>query len=466
MSRSNVTFSGAAGAPASTAPATGRLFITGRSQTGEAGQAVKVTGMADFRAVFGARAGFTALNDELRCFFQSGGAEAYVVRALGATPVKATISLDSGKLVITAAQYGAYANGWTAAYTASSKTLTVTNGVWTETWTGTDAAALVADAAASQRVTVTSSGTLPSGDVAATPLATGADDYAAADFADLLGLFPAELGPGAVAVAGEPYTVAGQALASHAAHSRREALTALAAGASAAAALAAVAAVAAYDEGADKTIVAWPHVTFSDSGATITAGPVGYFAGIRARAHQEVGSWRSPLRSMSINRFITGTDVIPTDAQIDQLVAGSVSFARPIDGLVQIDGWYTAAPSLGIDTLRGAQFAAVLDAIGYGAQKLADKYVGNLVDRVTIGNFEGDLKGLLAPFVTGRALFPGYGTDGVQTDPGYVINVSSDVNTTSTMAAGQINADIQLRLTASAETVNINISAGDASITF
>lgn len=466
MSRSNVSLAGAAGSPASTAPPTARLFVIGRSQTGD-GTVQRVTGnLSAYRPLFGDRAGYADLNDVLQTFFKAGGGEAYVVRALGAAPVKATISLSTGKIVVTAKDPGAFANGWTAAWNNATHVLTVTDGSFTESYTGTTAVELLTAAAASARFTVTSDGSLPSSDVTATALAGGTDDYATVDWAALLALFPAELGAGVVAVAGEPYTVVGSALALHASTSRREAMVSLVAGADVAAALAAVSAVTNYDAGADKTQVCWPHVQFTDTGVTITADPVGYFAGVRAKAHQNVGPWASPLRARSISRFLTGVDVSPTDAQIDALIAGHVTFAYPRSGLVQVDGWETAAPTLGVDTLHGAQYASVIDAVAQGAQLVGDSFIGQLVNQRTLGDFEGALIGLLAPYVAGGALYTGYGVDGEEVDPGYILDLGPDVNTPQTMAAGQVNARIALRLTATTEFVNTFITAGDASTTF
>ncbi|MBK8168313.1 MAG: hypothetical protein IPK64_20385 [bacterium] len=97
----------------------GQAFIVGQTQRGPAHVPTRIFGLADFRAVFGERSGGTDLYDVVASAFKEGLGSAYILRAVGPSPVNATIGLDSAKIVATAKEPGAFANGWTAAYTSA-----------------------------------------------------------------------------------------------------------------------------------------------------------------------------------------------------------------------------------------------------------------------------------------------------------------------------------------------------------
>lgn len=459
MTRTSVTVAGAYSPASNSGPISGRLLLVGKTTQG-VNTPVVVRSLSDFVTNFGGRTAAPLTYDVVDSFFGEGGAEVVMVRALGPSAVKATISLDSGKIVVTAKQFGAHANGWTAEYTASTKTLTVVAGSVTETFVGTDAASLIA-AVDSDYVTAATSGTLPSADVAATALATGADDYANASWSTLLAKFTSDYGPGAVAVAGEPYSTVGSALASHADAFGRVALVSFAQGATASAATSAMATIGAYT-GASSVAACWPHLTKSSlAGSYID--PVGFVAGVRARQHALSGPGRSLLRSASTSVTGLTPEIEATEAEATAAISAKLNMVRTFTGLTQLDGWATADPTFGIANLVGAQFADLVDAVRYAAEQIAAQYVGTSLESGDVVAFNGSLLGMLAG-IPGPTFYPAFGPDGIEVDPGYVVDTGSEVNPPENLAAGQLAARITLRLTPTAETVSIAIAAGDANL--
>lgn len=365
--RVTVAVSTVASPPPAPKTVTGTLFIAGKVGSGPS-SVQKISGIAEFRELYGTRAtANAALHDAVQTFFAEGGATAYVAATSAATPV----------------------------------------------------------------------------------------------WADVLDLFTADLGPGAVAVAGVG-SAAVEAVAAHADANGRLGIVCGAAGETATAA-ASAAAAAGGETGADHLVYAWPHV--SVPGIEDPVEPIGFVAGVRARAHASNVA-QSPLQvDFGSSRFINGVETSVTDAEWETLNTAKVSTVRVVAGKVRLYGWKLVALMAG-DTsgnLGGAQFRDVLNAVAWDASQIAEAFVGRLVDGrgATLGAFAGDLNGLLASYSAKGALFAKV-VDGKEIDPGYSINVGDSVNPAVSLAAGELKAEIGIRLSPTAEFVTITIAATDA----
>lgn len=284
---------------------------------------------------------------------------------------------------------------------------------------------------------------------------------APSDWATVLALFTADLGPGAVAIAGEGLDAA-TALGTHCVATGRLGLVAGAAATSASAA-ASDASTVAGEDGADHLVYVWPWV--SVPGLDDPIEPLGFAAGVRARAHA-ANVAQSPIQiDYGSSRWVNGVETAVTDAQWETLNTAKVSTVRVVAGKVRLYGWKLTALMDG-DTsgnLGGAQFRDVLNALAWDASQIAEQYVGRLVDGrgVTLGSFYGDLIGLCASYSARGALFAKV-VDGKEIDPGYSVNVGDSVNPAISLAAGDLNAEIGVRLSPTAEFVTITIAATDA----
>ena len=447
-----VTVNTSPSSPPTAGPVSGRYFIVGQTQMGPTAPTI-IRSMREYVATFGARTGGSSMYDAAELALRSGVAELVVCRAYGPAPVAATVSLDSGKIVVTAKNVGSYANSYTAEWTSSTNTLTLVAGSATETYVGATAAALVAAAAASTRFTVTSSGTLPSGNVAATNLATGTDDYSNVVWATVLGGISPDLGPGAIATPGVAHGTSGAALLTHAAANDRLAMVTAAAGASLSTATSAAATVGALS-GATHAVLVWPHVKVPDgAGGTKTVDPTAFAAALRARAHA-VGIGESALAERYARQTV---DVAPelavSSSDWSTANAAGITVIRTVAGVCRVYSWQTLrAPSA---NLSPAQFRDMINALSYGGSVILERYVGQPGTAATYAAAAGELGGFLSGYA---AYLQPRISGGVQLDPGYVVSVTGGANP----ADNRVSADVSIRFAESVEFVDFTIAVGDA----
>ena len=438
--------------PPTAGPVSGRYFIVGQTQKGSTTPTI-IRSMREYIAEFGARTGGSAMYDAAELALRSGVAELVVCRAVGTTPVRATASLESGDLVVTAKDFGAFANSFTAAYVSATKTLTVVADVGTETYSGADLAALLAATNASTTVTVTSGGALPSSDVSATNLATGTDDFGNVAWATTLAGITPDLGPGAIATPGVAHGTTGQALATHAAANDRLGLVTVASGSALSAATSAAATIRAYTSSTHLAFV-WPHVTVPDgTGAQRTVDPTAFAAGLRARAHA-VGIGESALAERYARQVVdVAPEIATTSADWSTANAARISVVRTVAGVTRLYSWQTVNAAKA--NLLPAQYRDMINALAYGGSVILESYVGQPGTAATYAAAAGELSGFLSGYAT--YLQPRI-SGGVQVDPGYVVSVSGGADP----ADNRISADVSIRFAESVEFVDFTIAVGDA----
>lgn len=371
--RVTVAVSTVASPPPAPKTVTGKLFIAGAVAAGKAAGVQRISGLSEFRTLYGERAtANAALHDAVQSFFAEGGAQAYVIGTSAATPV----------------------------------------------------------------------------------------------WADVLDQFVADLGPGAVAIAGQGATVAAD-VAAHAKANGRLGLVCGSVADTAAEAIAASAVVSG-EEGADHVVYLWPFVTVP--GLVDPIEPIGFAAGVRARAHSsKFGPAQSPMAAdFGTSRFVNGIESVGavTDAEFKDLDDGKVSVIRIVAGKLRQYGWRVAANPVGDlnGNLAGGEKRDLINAIAWEASQIGEKWVGQVIDGrgIALGAFSGDLTGMLANYAATGALYAKLDDDGAVLDGGYSVNVGPDVNPPASLAAKQLNAELGIRLSPTAEWVTITIAATDA----
>lgn len=467
--RNDVMTSATPSSPPVGATEHGRVFLVGRTERGPL-TPTRVRGQADFIAKFGSRVSTSIdMYDQVKLFCDEGGPEMYVQRAVGPTTVKASRDMATGGLVTTAKFVGAYGNAISVTYTSASKTLTVVADGVTETWTGADAAALVAAInAGSKSITATSNGTLPGVNQAAANLTGGDDDYANAVVATVLANLNADLGGGLVMWPGKDYTATGTALADHAAATDRLCLPLLASGASAANALTAVAALAAYTNASYCVAPVWPaDVTRLDG---VSVASAGFFAACRARAHTK--SPGTPAWGMSFGQSRTGlvANLSTTDEQLAALDAARVNVIHTLYGITTLDGGHLATYIPTNPMLDEVSQRDTLNSIAHECNKLSAGFTGGKARRVDLAAWQGAMVNVLEKYVGFGDIVPpdpSLVPPGITPDPGYVIDVGPSVNTALDLAAGNGKAIVGPRVVGSLEHTLITIAASDqAAVSF
>ena len=450
--RVSVSVNTSPSSPPTAGPVSGRYFIVGQTQKGSTTPTV-IRSLREYVAEFGSRTVGPAMHDAAELALRSGVAEVVVCRAVGPAPIRATVSIDTGKIVVTAKDAGAFANAFTAEWVDATESLVIVTDVGTETYSGATSAALIAAANASTTVTVTSSGTLPAADQAAASLATGDDDFGDVVWATTLGTIGPDLGPGAIATPGIAHATTGQALATHAAANDRLALLTIAAGSALSAATSAAATVRTYTGSTHATLV-WPYVTVPDgTGAQRTVDPTAFVAGLRSRAHA-VGIGESALAERYARQVVdVAPDVIVTSSDWVTANAARISVVRTVAGVTRLYSWQTADAAK--VNLLPAQYRDMVNALSYGGSLILETYVGQPGTPATYSAAAGELGGFLSGF--GAYLQPRIAA-GVQVDPGYVVSVSGGID----LADNRISADVSIRFAESVEFVDFTIAVGDA----
>lgn len=447
--RITVTTGTVAGVQSPAGPRVARFIACGQTQFGPTDAPRVVRNLRDYLNTFGARSGGANMYDAAETFFNCGGGELVVQRAFGPSAVNATIGLDSSKIVVTSRAPGAYYNAWTAAYTSASKTLTLVKGSRTVTYTGTDAASLQSAASVDPDVTVTVS-SLPASNVAATNLASGADDYANVNWTTVLGKVTPAVGPGCIAAPG--VNGAASALATHAAANRRLALLTPGQTDSSATVISAQGSItAAYKQYA--TYV-YPWVTTPDgTGGRKTIDGVGFAAGLRAVTQRTYGVGDSPLRR-SAHQLVAAAGVLPLtevdDTTHTSLLAAGVATIRSLPTAVGLDVWATAEGVGANARLAEAIFRDMVNAIADDAARLLDQFIGRPATPSVLADAASAIKGVIEtaykPYLVGG--------DGV----GYKVAVSNGADPSD----NRISAVVSLKFAEEIGFVDLTINAASA----
>lgn len=450
--RITVTTGTVAGLQSPAGPRLSRFIIAGQTQFGPTDAPRVVRNLRDYLNTYGARSGGANMYDAAETFFACGGAELVVQRAFGPSAVNATIGLDSSKIVVTSRWPGAYYNAWTAAYTSATKTITIVKGSRTVTYTGTDAASLQAAASVDPDVTVTVS-SLPAGNVAATALASGADDFANVNWTTVLAKVTPAVGPGVIAAPG--VNGAASALAAHAAANRRIALLSPQQSDSSATVITAQGNItAAYKQYA--TYV-YPWITVPDgSGGRKTIDGVSFAAGLRAVTQRTYGVGDSPIRR-SAHILANGAGAQPLtevdDTTHTSLLAAGVATIRSLPNAVGLDVWATAE-GVGANTaLAEAIYRDMVNAVADDGARVLDAFIGRHATAAVLADAASAIKGVIesayVPYLVGG--------DGV----GYKVAVSNGVDP----ADNRISAVVSLKFAEEIGFVDLTINAASAAQT-
>lgn len=453
--RITVTTGTVAGVQSPAGPRLARFIVAGQTQFGPTDAPRVVRNMRDYLNTYGARSGGANMYDAAETFFACGGSELVVQRAFGPSAVNATITLDTNKITVASRWPGAYYNAWTAAFTAATCTLTIVKGSRTVTYSaGASGTAAQLQAAVSVDpdlvITVTN---LPAGNVSATALATGADDFANVNWTTVLGKVTPAVGPGVIAAPG--VNGAASALATHAAANRRLALLTPGQTDSSATVISAQGAItAAYKQYA--TYV-YPWVTVPDgAGGRKTIDGVAFAAGLRAVTQRTYGVGDSPLRR-SAHQLAAGAGAQPLtevdDSTHTSLLAAGVATIRSLPNAVGLDVWATAE-GVGANTaLAEAIYRDMVNAVADDGARVLDAFIGRPATAAVLADAASAIKGVIesayVPYLVGG--------DGV----GYKVAVSNGVDP----ADNRISAVVSLKFAEEIGFVDLTINAASAAQT-
>lgn len=445
----------------------GTFFVVGGSERGPVDRAITCRSLADFTATFGSRVAASLLYDAVDTFFACGGATCVVSRVIGAAGATAQKILnDSGAaaaLTVKAASPGLWGNNLTVQVLAGGVGGTFVlviaeNGVEVER---TGDLATTTDAAtwsqASRYVRVTATGANDPAVAAATALTGGVDDYAGAvtaDYTAALARFGKTLGPGQVAAPGATTSAIHSAVMDAAAAGNRVALLDQVDTATAATIIAAATADKAHSQAwRAATFGQWAVVRGVTAGTTRTVPYSAVWAGTQSRVDAANPSGGRPAAGDAgvLPGFVSRVTQVWNDTDRAALNDGGVITTVERNGQTKTYG----AVGLGTGLWRQIHTARVRMRAQAELEAAAESFVFRAIDGQgqLQAEFNAALRARLIPMWTAGALY------GASADDAFTVDTGNGVNTTTTKAAGQLNASVEITLSPVGETVTINLTS-------
>lgn len=483
-----VTTAVASPPPLTTVP-TATWYVTGLAQRGATNTPIQLQSLSDYAVKLGARAGYTSLYDSLDLYFREGGLVAYVSRIAGPAAAAAFVILRDAAttplntLRVAANSVGAWGNALTVQVVAGSlpntyQLVIAYGGITVEQ---SPNLSVPADAAAwstlSNYVTVVDQGSAtvaPANNpavIAATPLATGADDNASvteAMWTTALTAFPPDLGPGQVSAPGRTTDPAHQALVAHAnANNRVAIMDGLDTPTAATLITSAVSAVTGGLDGSRAAVFApWVQIpgipTANGLPAAIrVAPPSALAAACIARTDIATGTGAGTICNPNTaaagtpqgqSNYVLGVTQTFSAADRGALNAAGVDIIRSLATVVQVYGFR----SLSVDPqYTQLNWGRLRMAIQNDAQLVATEIAQfSTIDAKgqMLGRLNGHLAGVLQAYWQVGALYGNTATAAFSVDTGPA------VNTALTVSQGQVIAILRIRRSAMAEYTNLLIT--------
>jgi hypothetical protein len=468
-------------APFTNPSPTGAWFVDGLSERGPVGVPVLLTSLADYTALLGNRVAYGTLFDSADVFFREGGNAMYVSRCVGPAAVAATVSLSDRAatpvptLSVTAVGPGVAGNNLSVGViNAPGSTTTFLlqislSGVLVETSSVCSAPAdAVAWSKTSRYVRVTdlaSASAAPTNNPAVNAgaaLISGTDDNA--NVTDTVrtaarAVFTADLGPGQVSSPGVTSAVTQTALANHAVGFNRVAVLDAVDTATAATLITAATTLQSAAVDPSYYAIVGPWVTYPGvpTGTATpayprTVPPSALTAGLMARNDGSYEANRAAAGQNGLSAGALAVTRVYTPADLDALNTAGINIIRniPLQGGIQLYGYRSGSILPAWVDLANVRFRMQLVFEG---QQIGAQFVFAQIDGrgQTLSAFNGALAASLTAHWAAGSLY------GATPQDAYKVNTGPTVNTPTTIAARQLNAVESVRMSPSAELVNIQI---------
>jgi hypothetical protein len=486
----NISTAVRTGPTSTTVRESSQAFFVGKALRGPTDVAVKVNNMAEFELNFGPYVSGYYLHPTVQTFFEEGGSQCYIARAINDDAVAATLNLKNSTttvITLTAKGEGTWANNngtnelsakvenGTAASTKVVKiykndvlVMSTGNCLTNQEIVGKinshPVASLLCTAAVAAATplvalptSATSFGTAGSG--------TAGDDGTAPADADLitaLDLFTDSLGTGAVACP-ESQGINDE-LIDHANTLNRIAILHA-------------------DAGLDPNVTAdyediiditqgiqsgdngehvafyhpWVYVPTTTPGVTRLIPPDGYAAGARARAHNSTGQHQPGAGVISAARFVNGVEYAIGSTVGDNLDSECVNAIRVINNTIRIYG----ARSCSLDTVN-FRYITSQDVLNYVVVESLSQLEDILFRPIDSRNemfvsIKQRLRSILEGLRTIGALYEAFDVNGNRIDYGYTVQCDSTLNPVAQLVDGTVTARVGLRVTGVGDTIQVDI---------
>ena len=443
-------------------------FVIGTAENGPDTPAL-VRSFSEYTSKYGGRTGYQTSYDSMETFFRDGGSRVYFQRVFGVAPTKGFLLLKDSAVAdlfrIEAKNAGAWSSGIKIAVTipsAGNFQFTLTDAVTAAILETSPVFAVKQDAIdwsnLSDYINVLSAGpsALDPVAVTATALSAGTDDVATAtdpQWVTALAKLTIELGPGQVSAPGRTSSAIQKALLQHAYDMNRVAVmdTAYAATPSKATLLAQAAGLRDDPNARYGALFApWAEVPGLVAG-TVRLVP---YSAVQAALMARQPNANVPAAGKNgESRYAIGVVGGFTDPDREELNTGGVDIAREMFGGVRTYGYRTLADPAKLRGWIGLNNVRLVMEIKAKAYAIAEDFTFHQIDGegIVFEKFAGQLTGMLIPYFESGALY------GTAADEAFFVDVGNAVNTSETIADGQIRAVIYIRTSPFAELVHIDI---------
>lgn len=452
-----------------------QFFVVGLTERGSTSEPILVRGLAEVEALTGSRVSYGTVYDQLSLFFSEGGLQAYIGRVVGGSAAVGTLTLVDragtplNTLRVDAANPGSWSSNLTVEVQDGSlantfRIIVKLSGVTVANKNNLadPAAAVVAFANnVYVRLTDLSSATAPPNNnpavLAATALSAGTDDRGTlvdADYVNALSLFSPELGDGAVAIPGQNGATIWAGINTHCIANNRIGLLA---GAQSDSKSTLIGYLAATAPGSEYCGLFTPWVIVPDgSGSVRTIPPEGYVAACRARAVDQVGSWRVPAGLIAKANTVVDLDQHWVEVDANDLDDSRISVIRIIANTVRLYGWRSL--STDEDNYALLNQRDLLNSLEVEAKKVLEDFTFQPID--TRGHLQANIKtaliGLVDPIAQQGGLYPLI-VNGQQADPGYLVETGDSVNSSTNLAANEVRARLSVRISPTGALISLTI---------
>lgn len=470
--------------PSTPGPRSSRFQVAGLTERGPVDSGLIVKSLAQFESLFGVRTAYAStIYDTARTYWEEGGTELIVARAVGASATIGLLTLKDGATVpldtvkVEAASAGAHSAELKVQITAGAVAdtfdfLLTAGGVPVTTLRSVvSPAALVIALSGNPYVRATSLGSVtvaPDNNpavLAATSVSAGNDDRATVVNATILAALArnvkdisgvsVDIEGACVAAPGYAADSIGADLIAHAKLYGKIAL--LAPDVTATPESVAVMGRALVSADGSYGGLFFPHVIVPDGAGTRTLSPEGYVAAVRSRAHTEVGFWQAAPGQRAVTRWVLGTAVLVDKTTNNTLAESQVNGIVTVGGRVRLYGW----ASLSTDRDNFALLSArdTLNSITAQLRVALEPYVFAGVDAKghLLSAVESAAYGVLDPIAVAGGFYARINSDDEQIDPGYRVIVDETLNTSSSLANNEVRLSVSVRLSPVAALISVEI---------
>lgn len=453
---------------------TGQTFVVGFAEKGAANTATRIDDLTAYETIFGESLSgvATTAHSAVELLFGEGAGTVYFSRVVGPTPVVATVTLeDAGTadvLRIDAVSPGAWGNDLSVDVDVDGTDFTLTiylDDVQVEQFADlADNAAAVAALATSDYVRAVQLGANdPAATGSAQDLTSGTDDNGNAtdtEWAAALAAFDIELGPGQVIAPGRTTATAHAQLLAHAKDNNRTALLDAANGASKSTLIAQGATTAALtDARYGGTFATWVNIGQRVAGVDRPVPGSVFAAGVIARSDQvnDAGVW--PIGDKGAGRAMPGNGMAAyatsatsefSAADREDLTNAGINLTLDDASGLRLYGFRSASTDEAWSNLGHQRLFMSIQA---QAERIAEGFVGERITADTVSRWHQALEGMLYPLYTSGALFGGFTAP--SWDQSFRVVTAAPVNTDATAEARELNAELYIRMSESAELVAV-----------